>query len=159
MLAGDALCAWAFELFAASPVSPQSKIKAIRLISHASGPEGMAGGQMLDLEKSAKIERLARLKTAELIAASICVGAVIAGAPKQLLVKLYRLGLMFGVLFQLTDDILDFEQDSIENKEKKGFLLRRASLFSTQAAKGFSSLGPDFSFFVQLCDVILNRKD
>lgn len=160
ILAGDALFAWAFELFAASPVLPENRIKAIQLISHAVGPEGMAGGQMYDIEKSVKTVMIARLKTAELIAASICVGALIARAPEKLLKELRRLGLMFGVLFQLTDDILDIEQDAIKNRRRKMiFLSRRANLLSTRTAKGFSSLGDNFSFFVQLSEAILKRLD
>lgn len=160
ILAGDALFAWAFELFAASSVSPENRIKAIQLISQAVGPAGMAGGQMYDIGKSAKTVMIARLKTAELIAASICVGALIARAPEKLLEKLRHLGLMFGVLFQLTDDILDFEQDAIEKRRGKMISLsRRAQLLSMRVVKGFSALGDNFSFFAQLSEAILKRRD
>lgn len=159
ILAGDALIACAFELFAVSPAPLANRLKAIQLIAHAIGPKGMAGGQMFDLEGSQETERVARLKTAEFIAASISVGAIIAGAPVKLQKKLHHLGLITGVLFQLTDDLLDIEQDAVRSSRKiQPNLIRRANLLSRRAEKGFASLGRNFCFFSHLANFILRRN-
>jgi geranylgeranyl diphosphate synthase type II len=159
ILAGDALFALAFELFALSAAPAPYRVKAVRLIAQAVGPRGMAGGQMFDIEGSTKTEQVARLKTAEFIAASIDVGAVVAGAPVKLQRKLHRLGLITGVLFQLTDDLLDIEQDAVSNSSRKrSYLTRRANLLSERAAKGFATLGSGFSFFAELPEFIMRRK-
>ncbi len=49
-------------------------------------------------------------KTAALFAGSFYAGAVIAGAEKEALEKYRRLGHYIGMIFQLTDDFIDFEE-------------------------------------------------
>lgn len=168
IIAGDALLARAFELFTLSKAPDERKIKAIQVIAAAIGPKGMAGGQILDI--TAKISPIpvsyihtARLKTAELIAVSIITGAIIAGVSKKIQNKLFCLGIDLGILFQLTDDLLDYESDSLRqssgsNHTIAGLRVQAANL-ANRAEIGFRRLGAQFDFFVDLPSLILNRKD
>ncbi len=167
ILAADALLALGYDMFISSSAPLRRRIEAISLISRAIGVAGMVAGQFLDLDVNRKKTeqnylKIASLKTGELIMASIGAGAIIAGAPRVLQGKLHRLGLMLGVLFQLTDDLLDLKQDGAKNKE---FMERdiislneQALLVSKRLEKSFSNLGPEFSFFAGIIRLILERK-
>ncbi len=161
ILAADALFALAYETFTISSAPSENRIKAIAAISRAVGPEGMTAGQMLDIKRAANFQHVARLKTAELIAASLEVGAIIAGAPELLQKRLRRLGLILGILFQLTDDILDREQDariSAINNKRYYQIQKLIVTMSDRAKRSLSELGPRFSFLAQFPEFILKRK-
>ncbi len=161
ILAGDALLALAYELFVRGPAPIERRVEATLLISQAIGPRGMAGGQMLDIKYGGKADNrgapsvaIARLKTGELFAAALTTGAIIAGAEPALKRKLHRLGLDLGILFQLTDDLLDRP-----GREPKADSRRlRAELLAKKTKKGFSELGGGFSFFTKVVPLILKRK-
>ncbi len=165
ILAADALLALGYDMFISSPAPLRRRIEAISLISRAIGVAGMVAGQFFDVNRGKTEQnylKIASLKTGELIAASIGTGAIIAGAPRVLQSKLRRLGLMLGVLFQLTDDLLDLKQDGAKNKE---FMERdiisldeQALLISKRLEKSFANLGPEFSFFAGIIRLILERK-
>jgi geranylgeranyl diphosphate synthase, type II len=83
-------------------------------LSNAAGtPDGMVGGQALDIEAEARVvsgkqlEEIHRLKTGALIIASTRCGAIIAGASEAELVAVSEYGSQLGLLFQITDDLLD----------------------------------------------------
>ncbi|MEO0068501.1 MAG: polyprenyl synthetase family protein [candidate division WOR-3 bacterium] len=164
ILAADALLARAYELFALSPAPMDRKNRVILLISQAIGAEGMAGGQVLDIMpkseqgKKAELEyfHIARLKTAELIGVSILTGAVIAGVAPAIEKRLYRLGVGLGVLFQITDDILDFKQDQRPRGINR--IREEAEILAQNTQKGFSALGGKFWFFSEIATYIVNRK-
>ena len=79
----------------------------------ASGAGGMVGGQLLDLEGEGRslaleeLERIHRLKTGALIAASAVLGGIAAGASEERLAALRRFGDAIGLAFQIADDVLD----------------------------------------------------
>ena len=88
-------------------------------ISTAAGTiNGMVGGQVADLEAEGKritpeaLEYIHRSKTAALIRASISSGALCAGASPEDVTRLRNFGESLGLLFQVTDDILDVEESS-----------------------------------------------
>jgi geranylgeranyl diphosphate synthase type II len=88
-------------------------------ISSAAGTiNGMVGGQVADLEAEGKhinpemLEYIHRSKTAALIRASISSGAMCAGAAPEDIARLRSFGETLGLLFQVTDDILDVEETS-----------------------------------------------
>ncbi len=164
ILAADALLAFAFELFTLSRAPIERKNRIFFLISKAIGLKGMAGGQALDiglLNQNRNLENdylhIARLKTAELIGVSIVTGAVLAGAAQVLEKRLYRLGIELGVLFQITDDILDWEND--QKPQARNRLQQKVKLLAQKTQKGFSSLGCEFWFFSEIADFIINRKE
>ncbi len=163
ILTADALLASAYDLFAGSPAPAEQKIKVIRAVSRAIGIQGMASGQLLDISstKSHHYFLIARLKTAELIAIALQIGAIIAGAPSHLEKKLYKLGLDFGVLFQFTDDLLDYKQELGKSKllpYHQETLRQQVCKLATKTEKGFSTLGENFKFFVGIVKLIPNRR-
>jgi len=88
-------------------------------ISAAAGTiNGMVGGQVADLEAERKpispemLEYIHRSKTAALIRASITSGALCGGASTEDVTRLRSFGESLGLLFQVTDDILDVEETS-----------------------------------------------
>src|SRR5271154_4557717 len=119
ILAGDALLTLAFETAAAAPVSADRRVAMVTEISTAAGTvNGMVGGQVAGLEAEGKrvgpetLEYIHRAKTAELIGASITVGAIGAGADAEDVARLRRFGETIGWAFQVTDDILDVTESS-----------------------------------------------
>jgi len=119
ILAGDALLTLAFETIVATPVNAERRVSMLAEISSAAGTiNGMVGGQVADLEAEGKhinpemLEYIHRSKTAALIRASITSGALCAGAATEDVARLRRFGESLGLLFQVTDDILDVEETS-----------------------------------------------
>jgi geranylgeranyl diphosphate synthase type II len=121
ILAGDALLTEAFLMFldtsqsTGKKLKPSQLVKAVREIAHSSGSYGMVGGQAQDIlsENSEAdkdtLEFIHLHKTAELIKASVRVGAILAESRQKILNALTRYGMSIGLLFQIVDDILDIE--------------------------------------------------
>jgi geranylgeranyl pyrophosphate synthase len=87
-------------------------------LCRAGGAEGMVGGQLLDLEGEGRaldgdaLEAIHRRKTGALLAASLRVGAIAAGADDGTLAALTRYGESLGLAFQIVDDVLDVTGDA-----------------------------------------------
>lgn len=114
ILAGDALLTQAFEVMLRQPGVPADVLlKVVREMAIAAGPDGMVGGQAIDLESEGKhipMETLKKLhmgKTGALFRAAIRSGAIMAGADEKQLADLTAYADAFGLAFQITDDILD----------------------------------------------------
>ena len=114
ILAGDALLTQAFEVMLRQPGVPADVLlKVVREMAIAAGPNGMVGGQAIDLESEGKhvpMETLKKLhmgKTGALFRAAIRSGAILAGADEKQLADLTAYADAFGLGFQITDDILD----------------------------------------------------
>jgi len=119
ILAGDALLTHAFLILARQGTNaPGHLLYMIAALAEAAGTGGMIGGQMADLESEgqavtlATVERIHLLKTAALITASLTMGALLAGAGDEELQRMKRFGRRIGLLFQITDDILDRTADT-----------------------------------------------
>lgn len=121
VLAGDGLLNLAFET-ASDPkntvfVPAEIQLKAIHILSRASGMEGMIGGQVLDmLAEQAQIsleqlQTLQELKTGALICAAAELGCLIGGAGRQQKDAALAYAKCIGLAFQIQDDILDIEGD------------------------------------------------
>jgi farnesyl diphosphate synthase len=119
VLAGDSLHALAFEILADPGTHPDPFVRSelIATLALASGPDGMAGGQMMDLEAEKAdfdlptITRLQALKTGALIAASVEMGAILGRLPPEGRAHLKGYARDIGLAFQIADDILDVEGD------------------------------------------------
>ena len=119
VLAGDSLHALAFELLVdgETHADPFVRIELIDGLARASGPGGMAGGQMMDIaaEKSdfdiAAVTRLQAMKTGALIAFSVEAGAIMGRLPPEGRAPLRGYARDVGLAFQIADDILDVEGD------------------------------------------------
>ncbi len=119
ILAGDALNTYAFELLSRAPLSDRVIVKLVRELSRNGGLEGMVLGQAIDCyfeNRRLELEQVKMLhihKTGKLIAASLKMGAIIAGRD-DLAERLYDFGTELGLLFQIQDDILDVTQSDAE---------------------------------------------
>lgn len=118
LLAGDALQALAFEIL--SRREDLRRVTMLRLLSHAIGVHGMAGGQALDLAavglplSPAELEDMHRRKTGALIHASVMLGLHAAARPvdARIAEALHRYGWAVGLAFQIIDDVLDVEGET-----------------------------------------------
>lgn len=112
ILAGDAMTTMAFELIA-TDAAPNVAINMIRELAHDSGPAGMIGGQVLDMQGESQrltldqLRRLHRMKTGALLSCSCRLGAIAAGADEDTLGRLTTFGQQLGLAFQIIDDVLD----------------------------------------------------
>ena len=122
ILAGDALLTRAFEVLAADLPDPVVAAECCRVLAAAGGSDGMVGGQVADLAATDTspesvddplqvLGAIHRRKTGRLLAASLELGAVVAGADKQVRESLLDYGQQVGLAFQVADDLLDVEGD------------------------------------------------
>ena len=115
ILAGDALQALAFQTIADDEkLSSDLRIRLISELGRAAGvPGGMVAGQALDLEaesrqiSGAELETIHHQKTGALIRAGARSGAMIARAGEAELEAINEYSANLGLLFQITDDLLD----------------------------------------------------
>jgi geranylgeranyl pyrophosphate synthase len=115
ILAGDALQTFAFKTVAEDEkLSAAKRVQLIGELSRQAGtPAGMVAGQASDLEAesrevtAAELEQIHRLKTGALIIAAARCGAIIAGASEVELAFITDYAAQLGLLFQITDDLLD----------------------------------------------------
>ena len=120
VLAGDALHALAFEV-AADPATHSDPFVRAELafeLARASGPSGMAGGQMMDLAAEETLfdlpttTRLQQLKTGALISFCLEAGAILGHVPPEGRRGLRAYARDIGLAFQIADDLLDVEGDA-----------------------------------------------
>jgi len=114
ILAGDALLAIAFETLArARAGKAKDPCALIRIVTEATGPAGMIGGQAMDLLSEGKRLPLQRVlamhsrKTGMLIRGSLLLGAEIGGASPALKRRFAAYGDRIGLAFQIGDDLLN----------------------------------------------------
>jgi geranylgeranyl diphosphate synthase type II len=115
ILAGDALQTLAFKTVSEDEMLPATKrVLLLSEIAKASGtPDGMVAGQGCDLEAESRevspgeLEQIHRLKTGALIIAAARCGAIIANASETELAAVTDYAAQLGLLFQITDDLLD----------------------------------------------------
>jgi geranylgeranyl diphosphate synthase, type II len=121
ILVGDALQVLAFRILAVDPAldnEPQTRVRLIDLLSEASGTEGMAGGQALDLGavgqqlNVTELEQMHQRKTGALIRASVLMPAVAQRIDGHRFGVLEQFARHIGLAFQVQDDILDVEGDA-----------------------------------------------
>ena len=115
ILAGDALQTLAFQTVSEDEsLAAAKRVRLISEIAKASGtPAGMVAGQAYDLEAESRdvspgeLEQIHRLKTGALIIAAARCGALIADASETELPAVTNYAAQLGLLFQITDDLLD----------------------------------------------------
>ncbi|WP_343630180.1 polyprenyl synthetase family protein [Roseateles sp.] len=119
MLAGDAMQALAFDVLTPDAgIEPVLQAQLCKLLARASGYDGMAGGQAIDLASigkpldEAQLRDMHRRKTGVLLQASVLMGAACGAIPAAATEALSRYGAAIGLAFQVVDDILDVTQDS-----------------------------------------------
>ena len=96
ILAGDGLLTAAFEQLTAAELPAQRIVDGVRCLSVAAGPEGMVGGQALDMAGEGRV-----------IAAAAQLGCIAAGGSAEQLGRVTRYAQALGRAFQVRDDMLD----------------------------------------------------
>ena len=115
ILAGDALQTLAFQTIANDEeLAPELRVQLVATVAdHAGTPGGMVAGQAHDLDAESRdvskeeLEEIHLEKTGALIRVAARCGAIIAGAPDATLNAIMYYALCLGMLFQITDDLLD----------------------------------------------------
>jgi len=122
ILTGDALLTYCFEIISNTTIiSPEKRCALISELAKSIGQSGMVGGQMLDLhmQKSSysesDIKNLHNLKTGKLIEFCTISPSIICDATTEQKLAIQKFGESFGLIFQITDDLLDYrEKKAIE---------------------------------------------
>jgi geranylgeranyl diphosphate synthase type II len=115
ILAGDALQALAFEIVSSCRAPSDLVCRAVQLLARTSGSRHLVGGQIADLEGEGQdptgelVQFIHTRKTAELIATSLTIGAILAGVEDRTLGSVQGIGREIGLAFQIVDDLLDVE--------------------------------------------------
>ena len=128
VLAGDCLHALAFEILAddATNEDPFVRAELIAALARASGPSGMAGGQMMDLVAGTEaldlngVTRLQQLKTGALISFCLEAGAIMGRVAPEGRIGLRGYARDVGLAFQIADDLLDVGGDEVRTGKKVG---------------------------------------
>ena len=147
ILAGDALLNSAYEICFRA-VNSHKAVNASRILSNFAGGNGMVGGQALDLlsesDKSLfneeTLNKIHQNKTGKLIVASTMIPSCFAN--DKYLIELKSFGESLGLLFQITDDILDFtsNKETLGKsvlKDKNSNKLTYVNLFGLEKAKAY----------------------
>ncbi len=183
ILAGDALQAMAFELLAgAGDWQPATRLQMVQLLGRAAGPQGMVGGQAIDLGAVgeqldlATLESMHRHKTGALIRAAVQLGALASEqVDDEQLAALGQYADSIGLAFQVQDDILDIESDTSVLGKQQGADVARdkptypallgldgahrlADQLRDQALGALAGFGPAAQRLRQLADYIVQRR-
>ena len=150
ILAGDGLLTLGLTVLSREPgtCSPEIRCRAVGEVGEAVGTRGMIGGQMDDLEAEKSwpenpgeaLESIHRRKTGALLRISLGLPGLYAGVESVVSEALDRLGERIGLLFQITDDILDVEGSSrtlgkTAGKDAAARKLTYPSLFGLEESK------------------------
>ncbi|HEX9961509.1 MAG TPA: farnesyl diphosphate synthase [Pyrinomonadaceae bacterium] len=115
ILAGDRLQTLAFQAIAGDArLTPEIRLRLVEELADSAAK--MVDGQHLDLEAEGKtisieeLEAIHRNKTGAMISVAARAGAIIAGADEKELAAISGYASSLGLLFQITDDLLDVTQ-------------------------------------------------
>jgi farnesyl diphosphate synthase len=130
ILAGDGLLTYAFDVVAdaATHEDPTLRADLVLALARASGLGGMVGGQALDLAaeiaarplSQAEILEMQAMKTGALLRFAVDAGAMLGRASPQQSSALTAYGKALGAAFQIADDILDAEGDTVALGKRAG---------------------------------------
>jgi farnesyl diphosphate synthase len=128
VLAGNSLLTMAFEILSSSylRISEKSKLSLIKRLSECSGHLGIAGGQYLDLnfEKKKvsknKIINMEVKKTGKLFSFCCSVAPIIKNRSAKEINFFDKIGSNVGLLFQIADDVIDYQGSSKVAGKKTG---------------------------------------
>jgi geranylgeranyl pyrophosphate synthase len=167
VLAGDALLTAAFEALTAiaAPADAAARALAVRDLARAAGAAGLVGGQVDDLSSAdgsaAAIESVHARKTAALIAAAIATGARLAGASEAQIASLHAAGVAAGIAFQITDDLLDADEDegtSLGARDRRAGGRERAQALLDDALARIAEFGAGAEPLRALLRFVVSRK-
>jgi geranylgeranyl pyrophosphate synthase len=133
ILAGDGLLTEAFHLLSRVPTGAAAdgasrRLRVVATVARAAGPEGMVGGQAIDLAcvtpdadgrlpaalDAAGLAAMHARKTGALIRGAAVAGAILGGAAEPQIEAIDRAASEFGLAFQIVDDVLDVSAASAD---------------------------------------------
>ncbi len=183
ILAGDALLTQSFEILAHVDTHGDARVRVelVAALAKAAGPQGMVGGQMLDLIAETTpfelptITRLQRMKTGDMIAFSCEAGAILGKATPNLRQALRNFAHDLGLAFQIVDDLLDADgsveqagkpvgQDAARGKATFVSVLglerarAQAGLLCAQAEHHLTAFGERADMLRQVARFVLDRR-
>ncbi|MBC8006588.1 MAG: polyprenyl synthetase family protein [Prolixibacteraceae bacterium] len=184
LLVGDSLQSLAFQMLSEHRLADDARrqLEMVELLARASGSRGMAGGQAIDLESTAKTLAVPELefmhihKTGALIRASVALGARCGNALSDAqLNQLDHFSKFIGLAFQVVDDVLDADsntatlgktagKDACKNKPTyvSALGLQRARELAQElrdnALRALDSLPENGGHLRQLATFIVTRK-
>ncbi|MBO5714403.1 MAG: polyprenyl synthetase family protein [Clostridia bacterium] len=179
VLAGDGLLNLSFETALKKQTNFSLDISALKVLFDCSGIFGMIKGQVLDLENENNSNATEQLmqdisinKTSKLITAPILISSIMSGSKYYDLFNEY--GTLLGLLFQITDDILDVESSFEElgktpNKDQKTDKSSAVKIYGLEGAKNKATTMynrcieilnsiPNTEFLVNFTQKIYKRK-
>ncbi len=186
ILAGDALQNMAFQTVVEDENLPEEiRLLLVKEIARASGtPSGMVAGQQMDLDaegfdKSVSLEELKEIhenKTGAMIRVSARSGAIVAKANSQEVEAISKYADDLGVLFQVTDDLLDVTQTTevlgktagkdltVDKATYPAFFgieetRKRAVDIRNKAIAELEKLDRETKILTEIADFILHRKN
>lgn len=145
ILAGDGLLNLAIETCLKKQCINENDAEAMRILFDCSGAKGMIAGQVLDLynEKNPEISEdklfaIIENKTSKLILAPVLIASCVSGG--KYYNELKEFAFKLGILFQITDDIMDVEGDvatigKTPHKDEQSDKLTSVKLYGLDGAK------------------------
>tara|TARA_B100000287_G_scaffold424722_1_gene469821 strand:+ start:256 stop:1125 length:870 start_codon:yes stop_codon:yes gene_type:complete len=150
ILAGNSLLTIAFEILSQKSfnLENKTKVKLINLISECSGHSGIAGGQYLDLNferKKISFNKIVNMqvkKTGKLFS-FCCMAPVIISKKNNYFNKFKNIGSDIGLLFQISDDLIDRSGNTkkVGKKTKKDLKKGKATLIGLLGSKNTIKYG------------------
>lgn len=185
ILAGDGLLNMAYEVMLANAqrhaANAEKHVRAMAEIARGAGVTGMVAGQCADLYAEGKTEYGAELldyihrgKTMAMFEGAMRGGACLAGANEAQMDALTRYAQAFGILFQVSDDVLDVTADAAlfgksKGKDERDGKLTAVSVMTLEGAKArveallkeavsaLDVFGAEADFFRMLAENVAHR--
>lgn len=168
VLAGDALISWGGQVILqnSSSLLPDVRLALLDDFFTAAGANGVIAGQVVDiaaegdirLHSAENLEFIHKHKTGDLFRLAIVSGARVAGVGVQVLDEVEEFANIFGLAFQIADDILDVVSD-FETLGKTLGKDQVAGKLTYVTHYGLDNAKCKLSCLLEKCDVIINKYD
>ncbi|MEG8099531.1 polyprenyl synthetase family protein [Candidatus Liberibacter brunswickensis] len=182
ILAGNSLLTYAFEIICSPETKLEDSIRSELIISLTRniGIQGMLGGQMLDIQDKFIDEKhmfmIQEMKTGALMRFACEVGAILAHASEEEKDRLRFFGENLGIIFQLVDDLIDFEDNNSKTKKNsaknatnknnsfvkikgKKWIEEEINRINQRITKVISSYGKKSQFLIEIVNYISSKTN
>lgn len=176
VLTGDALLVMGLDFICNNAevegVSKESVLQVIKKVLDMLGTRKMLGGQVEDInwqfreQNHNNILDIYLKKTSALICASLETGALLSQANEEEISSLSQFGENIGLAFQITDDLLDLQQDKKDNEKPSypvifGIEKSKEEIkeYCNKAKENLLTFGDRAELFYKLVDYVQYRKE
>ena len=176
VLTGDALLVMGLDFICQNAeidgINKDSVLQILKMVLNMLGTKKMLGGQVEDInwkfqkQDHNSIKEIYLKKTSALICASLEAGAMLSKANEEEISSLSEFGKNIGLAFQITDDLLDLQQDdkdqdrpaypSVYGVEKSK---EEVEIYCNRAKESLLMFGDKAELFYKLVDYIQYRKN